>query len=303
MRFFCFGQNTYFSHMRRILFITTGSLLLLGLLVHLYNLDLLHPKPSVQRPWVIAHRGNSDEAPENTLVALRQAIDLGVDFVEFDVHLSQDGVPVLLHDKGLTRTTGAQGAVYEFTLAELKKLDAGRWFGEKYQGEPIPTLAEALALFNAQTQARPLIELKQGVEGRYPGLEEKVLAAVYAAGLQKRAIIQSFQGETLRRLRELDQDITLHKLLVAKVPGLPAYYDGAWQQGQPGDFPGVRGVNPWWKATTRRQVRRIHEQGKQVLVYTVDEEAEIRRCLELGVDGIITNHPQGLLDLLEKQSP
>lgn len=278
--------------MKRILLLTLSSLGLLGLLLHLWNLDLMHPHPS--RPLqVIAHRGASGLAPENTLPAVRQAIQAGADWIEIDVHLSRDSALIVMHDETVDRCTNGQGAIADMTLAELKSLDAGSWKGPAFAGACIPTLAEVLA--EVKGQAGLLIEVKTGPRGPYVGIEAAIARAVEAAGDPTRTVVQSFEPGVLTRMAREAPAIARHKLIIGQLPLLPLHYDGhGWRWYSAVVHPEVVAVNPWYRLLTRRWVRQVHAAGRQVWTYTVDTEKGYRRCQRLGVDGIITNYPARL---------
>lgn len=147
----------------------------------------------------IAHRGYSAKHPENTLSAFQAALDLEYSHVEFDVQLSQDGIPVLLHDYSVTRMTGQPGEVSDYTLAELRSFPLP-------EGERIATLVEALDLLHGDI--RIMVELKQAGD-LYPGLEEKALAALKETGTFDQAIVISFDHFSIARMRQLDDEVTL----------------------------------------------------------------------------------------------
>ncbi|OPA81105.1 glycerophosphodiester phosphodiesterase [Paenibacillus selenitireducens] len=151
--------------------------------------------------YCVAHRGWSAKAPENTLAAIRLAMsEPYVQWLEVDVQLSKDGVPVIIHDFSLERTTNGRGLVREKTFAELRELDAGSWFSKTYAGESIPTLEEVL---NATVgRLRLNIELKT-VGDMYPGLEEKVIDHVYRYTLQHDVCLTSFEPKVVQRLKKL----------------------------------------------------------------------------------------------------
>ena len=162
---------------------------------------------AVQEPWlpmVVAHRGYSSVFPENTLAAFAGALDIGVDYIELDVQMTKDGQLVVFHDDDLKRITGAEGAVRDYTLAELGALDAGSWFSSSFAGERIPTLEEALALIE-QGQCGVYLELKD--IGETPGFEESVLAAAGQCGMTDRCVFASFRYDNLERLKELNPEI------------------------------------------------------------------------------------------------
>src|SRR5438552_3727229 len=141
------------------------------------------------------HRGNAAEFPENTLAAFTSALDLGVDVIECDVHLSADGALPVIHDHLLNRTTNGSGLVRDLTLAELKHLDAGSWRGAAFAGERIPALEEVLAL--ARDRAGVAIEIKN-LPLAYPGIERAVVEAVAAAGMRPHVVVISFDHRSVR---------------------------------------------------------------------------------------------------------
>jgi glycerophosphoryl diester phosphodiesterase len=162
-------------------------------------------KPSMTRPRIVAHRGASHDAPENTLAAFHRAWDAGVECVELDVHLTSDGVPVIIHDADTKRTTGKPGKVAAQTLAELRALDAGSWKSAAFAGERIPTLAEALATIpNGRTM---FVEIKTGPETVPP--VAKVIREATPTGAK--IALQAFDPAALA-------------LLAKELPGAPAYW-------------------------------------------------------------------------------
>lgn len=153
----------------------------------------------------VAHRGASGLAPENTMAAFRAAMDFAfVQWIELDVQLSKDGIPVVIHDDALRRTAGKPGKVNDYTAEELGRMDAGSWFGNAFAGEGIPTLAQVL---NATIgRCRLNIELKT-YGGRYPGMERKVVELLYGKGLQHDAVITSFDREALREVKAIAPEV------------------------------------------------------------------------------------------------
>ena len=141
---------------------------------------------------VVAHRGFSGAAPENTLAAFRKAIEAGSDMIELDIQLSKDGKIVVIHDETLERTTDGQGRVADRTFPEIRKLDAGSWFGSQFSGEKIPTLQEVLELAKGKVLVN--IEIKNPAHGQYPitELADQGLEAVKKAGMLNRVIFSSF---------------------------------------------------------------------------------------------------------------
>lgn len=234
------------------------------------------------KPLVLAHRGASAYAPENTLAAFNLAFELGADGVELDVSLTRDGIPVVIHDDTVDRTTNGRGAVNQFTLAELQRLDASNRM-EKYRGEKIPTLEEALRAVGK----RGLVNIEIKSTGlKTDGIEMAVLAAIENTGAS-RVLISSFNPLALRRMFLLDPRLP-RGLLYA--PRLPIFLRRAWLR------PLVRpaALHPHFSMVTRDLVAWAHQRGYQVNTWTVDEPDVARRLIEWGVDGIITNKPDVL---------
>ncbi len=151
---------------------------------------------------VMAHRGASAYAPENTLQAFTKAMEMGADGLELDVHLSKDGHLVVIHDEKINRTSNGRGAIKDYTLAELKEFDVGSWFNKDFTGATIPTLAEVLDLIDGWEGVLN-IEIKRGYM-RYPGLEEKLLELLKSRDMTADVIFSSFNHYCLTRLKELD---------------------------------------------------------------------------------------------------
>ncbi|MBO7748420.1 glycerophosphodiester phosphodiesterase [Paenibacillus sp. MWE-103] len=153
----------------------------------------------------VAHRGASGLAPENTMAAFRAAMAFPfVQWIELDVQLSKDGIPVVIHDDSLRRTAKKPGRVSDYTAEELGRMDAGGWFGKPFAGEGIPTLERVLDA--TVGRCRLNIELKT-YGGRYPGMEKKVVDLLYAKGLEHDAVITSFDRNALVKVRELSKDV------------------------------------------------------------------------------------------------
>jgi len=223
----------------------------------------------------IAHRGASAYAPENTLSALRQAVELGADMVEVDVQRTRDGALVLAHDTDLERTTRSSAQVCELTLAELQSLDAGSWFSPAYAGERIATLDDALDLLQL-TGTGLLLEVKH--PRLYPGIAADVAAAVRSRPL-RRLVVQSFDHEVMGELATLAPELTIGLLGHPPVRRLPALARWASQ------------VNPRHRRATPAYVDAIHAAGLDCRVWTADRPADIARALAMGVDGVISNRP------------
>ena len=238
----------------------------------------------------IAHRGASAYAPENTLTAIRQAVELGAGMVEVDVRRTRDGVLVLLHDAELARTTDAGSVlprhtawqVSDLTYEELLLLDAGSWFSPAYAGERIATLEQALDVL-ALTGTGLLLEVKK--PALYPGIAADV-AAVLRSRPGSRVVVQSFDHQAMHDFAQLGTGVTVGLLGHPPVRRLPALADWAGQ------------VNPRHRKATAPYVDAVHAAGLECLVWTADHPADLRRALDLGVDGVITNRPDLLQSVL-----
>jgi glycerophosphoryl diester phosphodiesterase len=247
-------------------------------------------------PLNIAHRGASGEAPENTLAAFELALRQGAKGIELDVHLSSDGVPVVIHDPHLRRTTSGSGWVSEHRANALRRLDAGSWFNrrfpekarQRYLGAKIPLLSEALAWVRHHTMLA-FVEIKGG-KNAYPGIEAKVLDEIERAGVRRLTTIVSFNLAVLGRVRELDSHISLgldvsrSLLALRRVESLAG-----------------KAVLPHWAIASRRFIRRAHRHSIRVFPWAVDQAARMKRKLADGVDGIVTNYPARLAEVLRRQ--
>lgn len=221
---------------------------------------------------VISHRGASGKYPENTMAAFRMATEIKVDIIELDVRRSKDGHLVVIHDAKLGRTTNGEGRVREKTLAELKALSAGAWFGEKYAGEKIPTLDEVLAW--AQDKLPLVIDVK------IPGMEEELVKLVEKYQMVNQVVIRSWGARFLEKLKSLNRDLITFSLS-NNTNGLE-------------DILGVR-----YRDITSELVAKAHGEGKLVWVWTVDDQRAMRRYINMGVDGIISNYPAQVIEVLE----
>jgi glycerophosphoryl diester phosphodiesterase len=249
-----------------------------------------------ERPTVIAHRGASAYAPENTLAAIDKAAELGIDWVENDVQRTKDGELVVLHDDNLQRTTDVEEVfpdrapwkVRDFTAAEIARLDAGGWFGPAYAGARVPTLEQYVRRVEVHHQ-KLLLEIKN--PDLYPGIEGETLKVLGNEGwldrrhLSGRLIVQSFSAGCVRAVHELKPGVKTGFLGMPTVADLPAYAAFADQ------------INPSYGSLSTGYVSAVHAitgpHGKpmEVFTWTVDTAATARLVAGYGVDGIITNKP------------
>lgn len=275
----------------RFLFKTLLFLLLFGFLILLtgdfyWKERFRNYSTYNDKALIIAHRGASGQAPENTLAAVKLALDQKADMIEIDVFLTQDEQLVVLHDETVDRTTNGQGLIEAMTLAEVKKLDAGSWFSDKYRGEKIPTLAEVLQ--TVQGKAQLLIEIKKS--GR--GITQKVAAMVKAHQATPWCVIQSFDPQVAVRLHELKAPLERHQLVIGNFPlFLPYHYHKALGKGKITQYQKVQAINSMYLFTTKNLIDRIHRQKQRIFVWTVNHPKDMRKLLQMGVDGLITNFP------------
>ena len=169
----------------------------------LYRVNLIRYFHAMRAPWIVAHRGASGSAPENTLAAFERAVALGAQFIETDLHLTRDARFVAIHDKALERTTNGRGAVRDYTLAELRELDAGMWYDRQFMGQKIPTLEEVLE-FAREHDVVFYLEIKYDSAW---GMHHALTAALGGTGNAARTIVISFDPGTVDAVRRLDASI------------------------------------------------------------------------------------------------
>jgi len=272
-------------------------------------------------PLVIAHRGARSLAPENTLVAARLAWRLGADGWELDVRMTKDGELILMHDETLSRTTNAPylfpnrspWLVNDFTLAEIKMLDAGSWFVDQdpygtiaagevspeeaanFRGEKVPTLKEALTLtkelgfwVNIELKSRPSFVLSPQAKD----LANRTVALIREMGLERNVLISSFDPTILQYLATLAPDIPT-ALLVSSLPADPVSYLQAL---------GVNALNPRYDLVNENLLQTLSKAGFKIYIWTVNEPEDLKRfSSDPRITGIITDWPQRLLSILGRR--
>jgi glycerophosphoryl diester phosphodiesterase len=242
--------------------------------------------PDMIAPLFAAHRGGAALWPENSLLAFRNALALGADFLELDVHLSRDGEVMVIHDATLDRTTDGSGPVRERTAAELRALHLKDGGGAP-TAEPVPTLDEVVALA-AAAQRQMLLEIKtDDRKRRYPGIEEKVMAVLDRHRFTSFAIVMAFERETWRRVREIRPDARAGALYSARA--LPAA--AIEPELQALRQAGIGFVGLEQRLVTADVARQARLAGLTLGVWTVNERDAIERFIGQGVGVVITDRP------------
>lgn len=240
------------------------------------------------RPIVIAHRGASAEAPENTLAAFRAAREQGADMIELDARWSADGEPVLMHDPTIDRTTDGHGPLAALGLREIRSLDAGSWFSPRFRGERVLTLQEALVILGPRIRLN--IELCADVAPP-AGFAARLMRLVEDARLPEPPLFSCFDFSLLAAVRAEDPRASIAPLfrergepILRRVLALrPAAAHPRHHLVEPG------------------LLSRLHEEGMRVHAWTVNDTKEARRLLRLGVDGIFTDHPARMVRLRDEE--
>jgi len=249
------------------------------------------PAPMVLTIAVVAHRGGAALAPENTLGAFENALKIGVDMVECDVHLSKDGEVVVMHDPDISRTTNGTGQIGALTLAELKQLNAAAKFADpKWSPQAVPTLAQVLDLVKGKAGIQIEIKLAAGNK-RYDGIEKKVIDLVNARGMTNDVIIISFDFPTIQDVKKIDSRIKTGALS-----------RGDWVMAMSPEQIAVEIMTttgadyfmPTAGVLNETMVRAIHGRGAKIGVWTVNAASDMQRLAGWGVDAITSDRPDEL---------
>jgi glycerophosphoryl diester phosphodiesterase len=239
-------------------------------------------------PWVIAHRGASADAPENTLASFRKAIRDGADVLELDCQRTADGRLIVLHDLKLDRTTDGKGGVGDKTLAQLRRLDAGSWKGPQFKGERLATLEEVSALAR-EAGVGMIVEAKTPYV-LDPDLAKEIVRVVEHAGMLPSTVIQQFDHRPLAVLHALRPDVMTAPLVDA----------GIDQIGPIVRSTGAFAYLPGYEYILPDRVRFAHSLGVKVCPWTVDDPDHMRKLIEAGVDGIMTNKTALLVEVIRQ---
>jgi len=256
-------------------------------------------KSNVEKPLIIAHRGASALAPENTLAAFQKAIEDGADGIEFDVRISKDGVPVVFHDATLKRIAERENTVSSLTSEELQTFDVGSWFNlknpkkarEVFAAETIPTFVQLLQ-FLKDYKGLLYVELK-GTDAEIPALTESVCDLIGRSHLFPHVIIKSFQLEAIAIVKRILPDIRTAALFEPKIPASfctkrSLLIDKAAEYK-------ADELSLHYSLVTKELVRKAKEKGLTTIIWTVDRKVWIKLALNLEIKAIITNNPASLL--------
>lgn len=235
---------------------------------------------------VWGHRGAKGYYPENTMVSFEGAIKQKADGIELDVHMSKDGYLVVCHDETLNRTTNGKGFIKQYNLYELKKLDAGSYFDKKFKGEKLPLLEEVLDLVKS-TDLFLNIEIKAG-SIFYPNIEEKVINLINKYNIKDRTIISSFDHFSVVKVKQIDKEIKTG-ILYTEALANPLEYTKTTS---------ADAIHPNFLTLTKEIVDEARMSGILVNTYTINEEDDIKKISDFGVDAIITDFPDKALSII-----
>lgn len=255
------------------------------------------PRPAAGAPpYVIAHRGISAKAPENTMAAFQRAAQYpGIDMIELDVRLSKDEEVIILHDRTLQRTSTGNGVARKYSLQEIRHFDAGSWFHPAFSDQRIPTLEEVLQLVGRQLWID--IEIKSDWYKREPPglLEQKVFDTVVRCGLSDRVLFSSFDHRLLANLKRMNSSATTGVL-----------YNVYRDFGRlPSTLAGSAGASVFVCAKrelTHRLVEDAHKHGIAIYVYTLNSVSDAEKMLIYGVDGIMSNNADEIVRVIKSRS-
>lgn len=253
-------------------------------------------------PRAIGHRGSAGTHPENTLVSFQAAVDSGAPYLEFDIHMTRDGEIVVSHDDHLTRMGGDERLIREMTYAELAKINAGKTFtldGATFpfrdRGVRVPRLHEVLATF---PQIRAIVEIKQTA----PSLVEPMLAVIDRAGMRRHVLVASEHQEPLDEVRCLAPEIPTNFSYFESGFFLQAMAARDPDYRPPGAAVQIPRRYESWDLVTAESVAFAHSLGLEMHVWTVNEPAEMNELLDLGVDGLISDYPGRVLEVIRSRA-
>lgn len=239
---------------------------------------------------VIAHRGFSYIAPENTIESFQRAIDIGVDMIELDIHLTKDNEIVVIHDDTVNRTTNGKGYVKDLTLNELKKLDAGSWFDPNFSVEKIPTLEEVLKISYNKVMVN--IEIKKSLHTNNNGIEELTLKLVDKYDMTKHVLFSSFNKESLKIIKEINPSVPVFILYRQRARKKIAEICSSIM---------ADGFTNTRFFINKKVIKQAHLNDLSINAYVVNTRSSMKKLIKYGIDGIITDRPDVLIDVLRRK--
>lgn len=267
---------------------------------------------------IIAHKGASGLAPENTIASFQLALDLGVDMIELDVRHTEDEQIIVFHDQFLDRVTRdsmgnpVKGDVHDFTLEEIRQFEIGSWFDSKYTGERIPTLKEVLDLISSHNRTisddpehwvKVLIEVKHMDHPHYHDFSDKLVDIIREEenGFEW-CILQSYENKYLEEAHAYDDRIQTKKMLIGEdsAPLIAFYVETRMHLGRSAKEENMFALNPEYSTLSPRRVFRMHARGFKVYTYPVNTRDDMIKVLNMGVDGVITDFPNELIKIKEE---
>ncbi|OKP65918.1 hypothetical protein A3842_30050 [Paenibacillus sp. P3E] len=247
---------------------------------------------------IIAHRGASGYAPENTMPSFELALEMQSDYIELDIHLTKDHIPVVIHDETVNRTTNGKGYVRNMTLAQIRRLDAGSWFNEaypmfareKYAATPIPTLDEVFDTFGKNISY--ILEIKDSTNET--NIESLLNEYIMKYDLKNVVSIHSFSRASLRKFHTINPEIPLYQLVwndYSQVRVSAAFLKDVKSY--------AVGISPNFQGITSAYVAQLKRAGLKVMPYTVNYQLNMNKAYLWGVDGVYTNFPDRFLEVIE----
>ncbi len=253
----------------------------------------MHLLDQLQKPVIFAHRGASASAPENTLAAFKMAVKQGAKAIELDTMLSRDGIPVVIHDHSLERTTNGEGFVSDFNAAYLQQLDAGSYFSETFKNERIPLLCEVLEKFSKDILIN--IELKN-YHAPHDQLTEKVINMVDEKNLWNSILFSSFLPRNLKLIREKRPQAKVALLCPSGVQGW-FFRSSLFIKLSP------EVIHPFNNDVDFKFIEQEHLRNRRVHVWTVNDKSRAKELFSNDVDGIFTDDPITMLEVLRLLNP
>ena len=248
----------------------------------------MHLIDSMDWPIIFGHRGASKYAPENTIASFDLALKHGAKAIELDTMLTHDGIPVVIHDNDIKRTTGGLGKVSDLTLTEIRDLDAGSFYSHDYRNEKVPILEEVMNRYKEEILIN--IELKN-YHSPKDNLAEIVLMVVEKTGMLQQVIFSSFLPRNLRILKSINPEAKVALLCPTGIVGT-LFRSEIYRKISP------QFINPYYKNVNKEFILREHHRNRRVNVWTVNDSITANELIKGNVDGIITDDPRTMLELL-----